>query len=77
MAADKAFPVDEGTKVTLTCKAGFQLQGDNIVTCTKGTEFEHAGTEPKCGKFLGGSNFEWLSRKTIFREATYLKYIIE
>ena len=53
MAADKAFPVDEGTKVTLTCKAGFQLQGDNIVTCTKGTEFEHAhGAEPKCGEFF-------------------------
>ena len=48
MIADKAFPVAAGTVLTLSCQTGYKLQGDNIVTCTKETEFTHTGTEPKC-----------------------------
>ena len=50
MTADKTFPVTVGTVVTLSCKAGFKLKGDNTVTCTKDTEFKFS-TEPQCGEY--------------------------
>ena len=48
MVADKTFPVAAGIVLTLSCQTGYLLQGDNIVTCTKETEFTHTGTEPQC-----------------------------
>ena len=51
MVPDQQFPVSEGTVLTLSCKAGYQLKGDKEVTCSTETdsEFQHT-TEPRCGK---------------------------
>ena len=43
------FPVAGGTVVYLKCKDGFQLTGDETVTCDKGTEFTYS-EEPQCGE---------------------------
>ena len=43
------FPVPSETVLTITCNEGYQLNGDETVTCTKGIEFQYS-TEPKCGK---------------------------
>ena len=51
MAPDKEFPVAEGTVLTLSCKAGYQLIGDKEVTCSTETDSEFQYTiEPRCGK---------------------------
>ena len=49
MASDTVFPVEEGTILTVSCNDGYQLGGDNQVTCTKDVEFSYTN-EPKCGK---------------------------
>ncbi|KAL5258124.1 hypothetical protein ACHWQZ_G012922 [Mnemiopsis leidyi] len=41
------FPLTMGTVVTLGCNAGYQLEGDNIVTCEENTEFIYF-IEPNC-----------------------------
>ncbi|KAL5255495.1 hypothetical protein ACHWQZ_G010913 [Mnemiopsis leidyi] len=47
MKADKNFPVPTGTVLSLSCNDGFELTGDNTVTCTQNTEFQ-VSVEPNC-----------------------------
>jgi predicted methyltransferase len=49
MIADKNFPVNEGTVIKLSCKVGYQLEGDSTVTCNKNTEFQYS-TETLCSE---------------------------
>ena len=50
MVADKQFPVGEGTVLTLSCKAGYQLSGGKEVICSKDTDSEFQfSIEPRCG----------------------------
>ena len=49
MATDTVFPVEEGTILTVSCNDGYQLGGDNQVTCAETTEFSFTN-EPNCGK---------------------------
>ena len=49
MGAAKEFPVLMGTVMTLHCKEGYGLQGDEIVTCIKNEIFEYSA-EPQCGE---------------------------
>ena len=49
MATDTVFPVEEGTILTVSCNEGYQLGGDEQVTCTEDTEFSYT-IEPYCGK---------------------------
>ena len=51
MKPDKDFPVTQATTVTLSCNAGYELTGDETVTCTKETKFTFS-QEPKCGEQL-------------------------
>ena len=48
MVADKQFPVSEGSVISLSCKEGYQLKGDNLVTCQHDTQFQFL-REPECG----------------------------
>ena len=48
-AVNNTFPVTKGTAVTLSCNAGYQLDGDNPVTCDQDTEFTYSD-EPCCSK---------------------------
>ena len=50
MKADKQFPVLRGTDLSLSCHAGYELAGDERVTCIKNTEF-HFTVKPTCGKY--------------------------
>ena len=52
MVADKAFPVTEGTVVTVSCEEGYQLLGDTEVTCSLQTDalFDFSD-EPQCGEY--------------------------
>ena len=52
MAADKSFPVAEGTVVTVSCEEGYQLIGDTEVTCSLQTDtlFDYSD-EPRCGEY--------------------------
>ena len=49
---DVKFPVAAGTELTLSCKAGYRLEGDKTVTCTKDTEFTYTEVKPKCGEYI-------------------------
>ena len=49
MVTEKEFPVAQGTVVSLTCTAGYQLEGDRTVTCDTNTEFLYS-TEPQCSE---------------------------
>ena len=48
-AANNTFPVIKGTAVTLTCRPGYQLNGENTVICVKDTEFTYS-SEPSCSE---------------------------
>ena len=48
-AVNNTFPVTKGTVVTLTCREGYQLDGDNTVICDKDTEFTYSD-EPSCSE---------------------------
>ena len=41
------FPVDFGTKVTVTCRKNLEILGDNVITCVKGFQYEYA-VRPQC-----------------------------
>ena len=43
MATTAEFPVAPGTLVTVTCNTGYQLTGEDVLTCVKDTEFQHSG----------------------------------
>ena len=49
MKTDKAFPVFKGTVLSLSCNDGYELKGDQTVTCTRNTEFQFS-VEPNCGE---------------------------
>ena len=51
-----SFPVPAGTVITVSCSAGYTLGGDDIVSCTGGTDFSHDGTAPSCKLTLGYYN---------------------
>ena len=51
MRTNKAFSVAKGTIVSLSCDSGFQLAGDETVTCSVGTDYQYSA-EPQCGKFF-------------------------
>ena len=59
MRANKAFPVAEGTVVSLSCIPGFQLTGDGTVTCSVGTEYKYSA-QPQCGEFFISVSHFWL-----------------
>ena len=44
-----AFPVDYGALVTVSCAAGFTLEGDQVITCNKDAQFLFK-TSPSCIK---------------------------
>ena len=46
---NNTFPVIKGTVVTLTCRPGYQLAGENTVICDKDTQFTYS-TEPSCSE---------------------------
>ena len=48
MKAGKEFPVSTGTVLSLSCNIGYEIKGDETVTCTKNTEFQFS-VEPNCG----------------------------
>ena len=50
MKADKEFPVSSGTILSLSCNVGYELKGDETVTCTTETKFQFS-IEPNCGEF--------------------------
>ena len=50
MKADKQFPVSTGTVLSLRCNVGYELKGDETVTCTTNAEFQFS-VEPNCGEF--------------------------
>ena len=53
MEADKNFPVTVGTVITLSCKEGFEFNGDNIVTCASENKFKYAANgEPQCSEYF-------------------------
>ncbi|KAL5255452.1 hypothetical protein ACHWQZ_G010875 [Mnemiopsis leidyi] len=60
MKADKNFPVPTGTVLSLSCNDGFELTGDNTVTCTQNTEFQ-VSVEPTCAPICTGLKTEWTS----------------
>ena len=41
------FPVDAGTKVTVGCETGHELEGDTVLTCIDGNEYSFK-TQPFC-----------------------------
>ena len=49
MNTDKQFPVSTGTVLILSCNEGFELRGDETVTCTTNTKFQNSA-EPNCGE---------------------------
>ena len=49
MKASKQFPVYSGTVLSLSCNEGYELKGDETVTCIQNTEFQYS-TEPTCGE---------------------------
>ena len=49
MKASKQFPVSTGTVLSLSCNEGYELKGDETVTCIQNTEFQYS-TEPNCGE---------------------------
>ena len=49
MKADKQFPVSTGTVLSLSCIVGYELKGDETVTCTTNTKFQFS-VEPTCGE---------------------------
>ena len=49
MKASKQFPVSSGTVLSLNCNVGYELKGDETVTCIQNTEFQYS-TEPTCGE---------------------------
>ena len=51
MVTSSAFPVSAGAVLPLSCNEGYELLGDNRVTCTKNTEFQLTA-EPICGGSL-------------------------
>ena len=53
MVTDKSFPVAEGTVMTVSCEDGYQLSGDNELTCSLETDalFDYSD-EPRCGEYL-------------------------
>ena len=48
MGTTSDFPVSPGTVVSLKCNAGYQLEGDDLVTCTQNTDFQFS-QQPTCG----------------------------
>ena len=47
---DQQFPVAKGTVLSLTCEAGYQLEGDEQVTCVLDKRFTStSNSDPKCG----------------------------
>ena len=53
MVTDKSFPVAEGTVVTVSCEEGYQLSGDNELTCSvKADALFDYSDEPRCGDYL-------------------------
>ena len=54
MVTTSAFPVSTLTVVTVSCDEGYQLNGDETITCEKDTTFTYE-TQPSCveiGKML-------------------------
>ena len=41
------FPVEEDTEITLECKAGYTLQGNDTVTCKQDLQYTF-GLQPTC-----------------------------
>ena len=50
MNADNQFPVRSGAVLSLSCNEGYELRGDETVTCTTNTEFQFSD-EPSCGEW--------------------------
>ena len=42
-----SFPVNYGDTVTVTCATGYELAGDDVITCTKDTVFSYDNV-PSC-----------------------------
>ena len=53
MISEEQFPVSEGAAVSLRCKDGYWMQGDDVVTCQYGNQFFFR-EEPSC--HLEGKN---------------------
>ena len=51
MVTSRTFPVSAGTVLSLSCNKGYQLSGDQEVTCTKDREFQ-LKQEPICGGLI-------------------------
>ena len=47
MRTTSDFPVPPGTEVELTCETGYTLDGDGVITCLKGTDYNY-NNNPVC-----------------------------
>ena len=45
------FPVSAGTVLSLSCNAGYELNGSSEVTCTQYTDYHFIDDVPLCSEF--------------------------
>ena len=52
METETQFPVDKGTKLTVSCTGSYKLVGDSEITCNGNDDFLYdSAKEPQCGEF--------------------------
>ena len=49
LVTEITFPINYGTRLTVTCAEGHTLIGDNMITCLKGDRYTYR-TEPSCNR---------------------------
>ena len=54
LVTDAQFPVSQGTPVKVGCEEGFTVDGNDVITCVKGTLFSWEEEEPECEPLLEG-----------------------
>ena len=64
MKASKQFPVSSGTVLSLNCNVGYELKGDETVTCIQIKQFQYSA-EPTCGEKFTEKYYVALKTSTI------------
>ena len=48
LVTEEQFPVLSGTPVRVSCKKGYELDGNDVIVCLEGRQFSWEEEEPEC-----------------------------